>query len=178
MDDLSGVELASLRRRAAAAAIDFCVESAPLIAGSFAVARAYTSYLQRRGADARRIRLPDPSRRWQVAVWVLTTAGAVPVRNSLGPGARIMRLRRVDARTGGPVSVRSALIRSLVRTGCLRLVSHLPLAPRDEPPRAQPRLILARALLAPLVLQAPALVPPRHQGLPDRLAGIIVIVKD
>jgi hypothetical protein len=37
-------------------------------------------------------------------------------RNRRGLGARVMRIRRVDVRSGGPVSVRSALIRHFAQT--------------------------------------------------------------
>src|ERR1700722_15244101 len=41
-------------------------------------------------------------------------AAAVPARNWRGPGSRVLGTRMADLRTGGPVSVRSALIRAAV----------------------------------------------------------------
>ena len=45
-----------------------------------------------------------------VAVWGAGAGLAVAGRNWRSPGFRVVGLRRVDARTGGPVSVRSVLI--------------------------------------------------------------------
>jgi uncharacterized RDD family membrane protein YckC len=42
--------------------------------------------------------------------------GGVLTRNWRGPGARMLGLRRVDARTGGPVTLRSAIVREIVTT--------------------------------------------------------------
>jgi hypothetical protein len=166
------LRVASLRRRAAAQAIDVVIVVPPLAA----VVVLYIAYARRRGLDAGSIRLPDPSRRWQVAWWLLSTAGAVRWRNSRSPGGRITHVRRVDARTGGAVSVRSALTRSLFGSGWLRLASRLPSA-RAEPTAASPSQ-WKRAAIGPLALALPALWPPLHQSLPDRVAGIVTVVED
>jgi hypothetical protein len=50
--------------------------------------------------------------RANAAVTVLWTVG---MRNVRGPGMRVMHIRRVDARTGGPVTLRSALRRAAVQ---------------------------------------------------------------
>jgi uncharacterized RDD family membrane protein YckC len=47
--------------------------------------------------------------RTNAVVGVLCTVG---MRNTRTPGMRVMHIRRVDARTGGPVSLRSALRRA------------------------------------------------------------------
>jgi hypothetical protein len=44
----------------------------------------------------------------------LGQAAAVPARNWRGPGSRLLGTRMADARTGGPVTIRSALILHLV----------------------------------------------------------------
>jgi hypothetical protein len=49
-------------------------------------------------------------------------AAGVVMRNSRGPGARIMRIRRVDGRTGGPVTIRSAIVSGAAGTGWSWLV--------------------------------------------------------
>jgi hypothetical protein len=51
-----------------------------------------------------------PSRELRAALWGASMGVAVAGRNGRGPGFRVFGLRRVDARTGGIVSVRSALI--------------------------------------------------------------------
>jgi uncharacterized RDD family membrane protein YckC len=166
---VGGLRVASRRRRAAAVAIDLVILLPP-------VAGVYTVYAHRRRADAGSRRIPEPSRRWQVAWWLVSTAGAVRARNSRTPGARIARLRHVDARTGESVSVRGALIRSVIRTGWLRLASHLPVARSGS--TASPWSPWVRVAVGPLALELSALWSPRHQTLPERLAGIVVVVED
>ncbi len=53
--------------------------------------------------------LSTPQLAWGFRVFGLVSE--VAMRNSRSPGARIVGIRRADARTGGPVTVRSALIR-------------------------------------------------------------------
>jgi hypothetical protein len=68
-------------------------------------------------------RLPSSasSRRWLLAGSLI----ALPGRNWRGPGARVVGLRRVEARTGGPVTIRSALIRFAVTTAWSELIGQL-----------------------------------------------------
>lgn len=54
------------------------------------------------------------STRGQLALVVFGLTTAVWSRNVRGPGYRVLRLRRVDALTGGPVGVRAAIVRNLV----------------------------------------------------------------
>ena len=61
-----------------------------------------------------------PPVRWIRAVWMATVVGAVVGRNWRGPGGRILQVRRVDARTGGSVTVRSALIAFAATAGWKR----------------------------------------------------------
>jgi len=51
------------------------------------------------------------ARRLEVGVWLVGSLESVAGRNRRGIGARALGLRRVDARTGGRVAVRSALVR-------------------------------------------------------------------
>jgi hypothetical protein len=51
-----------------------------------------------------------PSPRLRAALWGAGAGLAIANRNLRSPGFRVVGLRRVDARTGGPISARSALI--------------------------------------------------------------------
>jgi uncharacterized RDD family membrane protein YckC len=55
------------------------------------------------------------SLRTRMLIEVVGLAFELDSRNARGLGARAMRIRRVDALTGGPVTVRSALIRNWVQ---------------------------------------------------------------
>jgi uncharacterized RDD family membrane protein YckC len=124
VDGPGGQEIASLQRRALASAIDGVVLVLPaaLVAGGGVWL--YMTYRDRRSGDedprfdfAERLpfrRLAEP--RWRLAVWAVSAPIEVGLRNWRSPGARAMGLRRVDARTGGPVSVRSAVIRNAINT--------------------------------------------------------------
>jgi hypothetical protein len=46
----------------------------------------------------------------RAALWGASTGLTIGDRNRRSPGFRVVGLRRVDARTGGPISVRSALV--------------------------------------------------------------------
>ena len=63
--------------------------------------------------------------RWPRALWLASVAAAVVSRNWRGPGGRIMQLRRVDARTAGRVTVRSALINFAAAYGWKRVNARL-----------------------------------------------------
>jgi hypothetical protein len=56
--------------------------------------------------------LPRP---WQLALDVASVPVEVGTRNRRGRGYRILGLRQVDARTGGPVSIRSAFVSAAVK---------------------------------------------------------------
>lgn len=105
------LEVASLPRRLAAALIDMVVLVPPiLVVGGGAV----FLYMRVKGRDDD-VNL-DPRRpfemstRWQVVMWIGSGAAEVLCRNWRSPGYRAMGLRRVDVRTGGPVSARNALL--------------------------------------------------------------------
>jgi hypothetical protein len=53
----------------------------------------------------------------RAALWGTAAGTAVATRNLRGPGDRLVGVRRVDARTGGAVSIRSALIGELFEKG-------------------------------------------------------------
>ncbi|HEY5429862.1 MAG TPA: hypothetical protein VIK04_12150 [Solirubrobacteraceae bacterium] len=139
-------------------------------------------------------------------------AVAVSGRNWRGPGSRLLRTRLADARTGGPVTVRSALIlslvsalereavRSLIRRAVARTTAlSAALQPRiDEitrehvgDPAGQQRAMTElygeqgdnplgaclSPLLAGVAFRLPALWPPKHQTIGERLAGVVVVVE-
>jgi uncharacterized RDD family membrane protein YckC len=58
---------------------------------------------------------------WPRTLWIASTIGTVVARNWRSPGRRIVRIRRVEARTGGPVTVRSAAIRLAATEGSRRV---------------------------------------------------------
>jgi len=123
-------EIASLRRRCLASLIDGVVTVTPVVLVAGGGVWLYLWYDHRRsGSDAAKgpdispsdgrmaaFRRFGESRRWQIALSV----GAVPIevrmRNWRSPGMRLMGLLRADVRTGGPVTVRSLLVRKAVVT--------------------------------------------------------------
>jgi len=120
-DGPGGLEIASLRRRALASAIDTAVFMVPVGLAAGGGTWLYMRWCS--GEDdsvsdlAERLpfrRLAEP--RWRLVVWALSAPIEVGLRNWRSPGARAMGLRRVDSRTGGPVSVRSAVTRNAVNT--------------------------------------------------------------
>ncbi|HTU32123.1 MAG TPA: YidC/Oxa1 family membrane protein insertase [Solirubrobacteraceae bacterium] len=117
------VEVASLRRRAFAALVDLVVILAGIDALLVLVVKRKARRLDRdqpRRATAkfhaaatfgRRAARLYESKPGQVLLHVISiTLVEVPLRNWRSPGARIAGIRVVDARTGGPVTVRSAIL--------------------------------------------------------------------
>jgi uncharacterized RDD family membrane protein YckC len=117
-----GPEIASLRRRALASLIDAAVFLPPATLAVGGGAWLYMTYLRGRSGDEDRqfdfaeqapfSRIAEP--RWRLALWAVSAPIEIRLRNWRSPGARAMGLRRVDVRTGGPVSIRSAFIRNAV----------------------------------------------------------------
>ncbi|HTX12526.1 MAG TPA: RDD family protein [Solirubrobacteraceae bacterium] len=109
-----GLKVASLWRRLGAAAIDTVVFVPPALV-VFAGGGALYVLWRRRGEHE-----PDdwpvfkPSSRWNLVIWSATTAARVPSRNWRTPGYRALGLRRVDVRTGGPLSARNVLVQAIV----------------------------------------------------------------
>jgi uncharacterized RDD family membrane protein YckC len=191
--------IASPGRRIAAHALDIAI---CMSGGGLVLAAAGKAF------HSERDELPP---RWWHALEIAGHVTAVPTRNWRSPGWQLLGLRRVDAHTGGPVGVRSALIRDAVSAAERALSRPLlrrawrrssertaELQPRiDELKRAHAddSVALQRALmelykdeklnpLAPClwglagtsVLRLLALWSPRRQTLPDRLAGLVVVV--
>ena len=123
----AGLEIAPLGRRSVARAIDAVVFLVPAALAAAGVGALYVTYRRWRGGEDddplafdehqfplfRRLG-QSPARR--VGFRVAWVPIEVRMRNWRSPGDRAMGLRRVDARTGGPVSVRSALVSGAVRT--------------------------------------------------------------
>jgi hypothetical protein len=121
------LEIASLRTRAAGAAIDlllFLTAFGGCLAAYVAVRvkrrgrdrDTQDDVSERLGSSPRRRRIGERlrSKPAQVMIRMVSVALAVPMRNWRSPGARIVGLRVVDARTGGPVTVRSVILGSAV----------------------------------------------------------------
>lgn len=104
-----GLEVALLPRRFAAALIDTVVLVPPVLAVGGGAVFLYMRVKGRDG-DLDQPRPFEMSTRWQVVMWVGSGAAEVLSRNWRTPGYRAMGLRRVDVRTGGPVSARNALL--------------------------------------------------------------------
>ena len=119
-----GLEIASMRRRALAALIDAAVFLPPVALVGGGGVWLYIAYLRRRSGEeeaefdfaehAPFRRIAEP--RWRAGLWAATAPLDIALRNWRSPGARAMGLRRVDARTGDPVSVRGAAIHNVVQT--------------------------------------------------------------
>lgn len=122
------MEIASLQRRAGATLIDAAAFLTPTLLASGGGVALYRWHRRRRpgaeDADA-----PDPwdddrwagafrrfgeSRRWQFVLEAASLPIEIRLRNWRSPGMRALGLRRADTRTGGPVTVRSTLIRKAV----------------------------------------------------------------
>jgi uncharacterized RDD family membrane protein YckC len=138
----------------------------------------------------------DEPGRERVTEWLLPWGPTLTVfsfvtdalgRNWRRPGERLLGLRHVDARTGGPVTVRSALIKSSVRVVTKPLQAAAVTAAqnrRKEPTRMaepEPQVITAAGCLTPLAVTVaphlPALLAPGHRSLSDRAAGVVVVVE-
>ncbi len=116
---VSGLRVASLRRRTAAKSIDFVVW-APMVAGYVAL---YVAYTSRRDTEAGPPRLPGPSRRWQVLCSLVGNAAAVRWRNSRG----VVGLRGLTSRlqprgtdgTGAQTYGRAVLVLAVLQGSAL-----------------------------------------------------------
>jgi uncharacterized RDD family membrane protein YckC len=130
---------------------------------------------------------------------------AVVLRNRPSPGARLVGIRRADARTGGPVSVRSAATRYAAKEAQAQLVKPLALHqvkraqglqgaveearqrhPDDEVAASRATMEVYKHhdvnplgclwVLVPAALNALVMLSvPRHQSLVDWVAGIVVV---
>ena len=111
------LRIAPLWRRLVAALIDqlaALVVMIGAIAAGFGTHAAYQRLRGRRDPVAAETSKPrrtfEPSAARRFASWLVGAGLGVLSRNWRGPGSRLLGLRRVDAHTGGPISVRSALV--------------------------------------------------------------------
>lgn len=134
-------ELASLGRRLCAG----CIDAACAVGGGAAFIGAVAVWTTLRGGgegegleDAME-RFPRfaESLGWKRVEPVLALTSAVSRRNWRSIGMYLMHIRRADLRTGGPVTVRSALIRHLAGWGVSRLLSRRLIQPRLKRHQAQ-----------------------------------------
>jgi hypothetical protein len=123
----AGLEIAPLGRRSVARAIDVVVFVVPAALAGASVSGLYVAYRRWRGGEDDNefalherefpvFRRLGQSPAWRVGFRVAWVPIEVRMRNRRSPGDRAMGIRRVDARTGGPVSVRSILVSEAVRT--------------------------------------------------------------
>lgn len=199
------METAPLSRRLGALVIDMLV-GLPVFAGMVAAIVAVTRPWKEQQPDLQRMRRfwTQP---WMQGLGLVRTVG---FRNVRSPGQRLMGIRRVDARSGGPVSPPSAVARewssSIMRTLLTQLLAPLrrrsearlqALQPQlktiqqqhrdDEETRGRammdfykehdinPLSSCGPGLLAAVAPSLPALWTRRHQTLPERLAGVVVV---
>lgn len=108
----SHIELASPGRRMAAGLVNV---AQILFLGALAIAIGANLPLVRRWRDSDSSRpMPAKPSRAMRLVTGASTAADVAYRNQRSLGARLLGIRRVDATTGGPISVRSAVVHRLV----------------------------------------------------------------
>lgn len=101
-------------------------------------------------------------------------------RNNRSPGSRVMALERVDLRSGGPITVRSAIVRQLSFYGLREAFNSFQRAKlRPEATADDNRLATCGwgLLFAFVVHLLPPLLSRRHQSIPDRLAGIVTVTR-
>jgi hypothetical protein len=214
--------IASLRRRAAAGLIS-TTAAVTVLGLAYACAqwvwRQIVSRL-RPGAETTPPQASSSFEEWVTSPWgersvaaaslIITWRVPDPPR---GPGARLLRLQRVELATGNPVSRRVALVEELAGMA-VRWIVNLLLRPIDRRASARrdtlaleiaelraqhsdDRKALTRAmmdlyrrrnvnpldswgkrLLAHLIVgRLPAVLSPRNQDLPGRIAGTVVIVE-
>jgi RDD family len=109
-----GLKVASLWRRLGAAVIDTVVFVPPIVGVCGGAAWVYVRFGPGRGRKLNELRPPSTPPRWNPVVWATAAAVGVPMRNWRSPGYRALGLRRVDVRTGGPLSARNTLVQQLV----------------------------------------------------------------
>lgn len=109
-----GLKIAPLRRRSAAACIDLVVSVSPVVAVVAAAVAIAERVARRRGREVHVPPLFTVPARWQAVLWTLSIPAGIATRNWRGLGYRVLGLRRVDVRTGGPLTVRNSLVHQAV----------------------------------------------------------------
>ena len=136
------MRISSVRRRLLASLIDLIVSvfvAVAFVAGGIASV-SLRSRFRRRGEGVDRGSI-EPPRQWrlsfrqQASLWLGSVGLALLARNRRSLGYRLLRLRRVDMQTSGPVSIRSVLIVQVCDLGWRAMSRRLtrgPLRRRDE----------------------------------------------
>jgi uncharacterized RDD family membrane protein YckC len=106
---LGDLRIASRGRRLAAGVITAMVYVPPFVVAVGLGPKVYR-VVTGKSWDPDALELPA---RWQKLLAGVPPTLIIQRRNCRSPGERLMRIRRADARTGGPVTARSALIRYL-----------------------------------------------------------------
>jgi RDD family protein len=173
-DGPQGVQVASLGRRVCAGLIDTVVFGPPILAVSIGGAWLYVRYRGEGGTDVEQLRSLVTSTRSNVVIWSASAVVRVQTRNWRTPGYRALGLRRVDVRTGGPLSARNVLVEQAVAiaSGQLRRWG---VKEFYEDNRVNVGRSCWPPLLGAVVMQAPVLWSPLNQTVPERLAGIVVV---
>ena len=112
------MEIASLKRRGLASLINLGVFLPSLGLAGVAAVKLFSAFDER---DPASFGPAMQSWRWRLALLGVSVPIEIQLRNSRSPGARALGLRRADARTGGPVSVQSVLIRMTFETASRQL---------------------------------------------------------
>lgn len=147
----SRLQVASLRRRFVASLLDavvvvVAVVGTPalgfkLFGSRRTVRRLGASWIARAARRrAERGREVGGSKRFRWALTVVFFVGGVLTRDWRGPGAWMLGVRRVDAGTGGPVELRSAVVRGVVTTAW-QLIGNWLFAPVHDRAGARRRAI-------------------------------------
>jgi hypothetical protein len=121
MTDGPDLEIASVGRRLAAAGINVGIIGPPLVAGSWIWMKLPPALTRRNPMN-----LLDLT-----AVKAYVATDWMQNFNRPSPGERLVRIRPADARTGGPVTLRQALVRQAAR-GLLAELSRKFLAPVQQ----------------------------------------------
>ena len=116
-----GLTVAPVPRRLAAGAIDAAVIFLPVLAVSAGAAALHARRRRRAGEDPEPCPAFTVPGRWQTVFGVGGEVVQLAALNQRGPGYRALGLRRADVRTGGPVSLRGALIYGAVMVAFRRL---------------------------------------------------------
>lgn len=153
---MEAAEIASLRRRFLASSIDGVVMCGPIMLTLGGGTWLRLKYHRRRsGSDAMEEPGISPgegrlaafgrfgeSRRWRLALQAASLPIEIRLRNWRSPGMRITGIRRADARSGGPVTARSVVVREAVVTAWRELIRSIQ-RPSDERFREHQRLMKA-----------------------------------
>jgi len=137
--------VAPIRRRLLASLIDLALTLLGGILAIGAVAGVITMRGRKDAPGVSSLNRLTSSKRVSIALRVFAFVLNVLLTGRRGPGSRIVGTRLVDARTGGPVSLRQATLRAGSRQGWLFLVSPYPPVSLKLHPDLHPALKFAKS---------------------------------